>query len=182
MARTYAGRKKIENKNIKNERSLSVTFAKQHPSVIKKVNELSTLCGVQSAVIIFSPNEKYVYSFGDPSPEVLVSGYLEHYSGAQSSKTSAWVEQFQNPQAEIFNTQLNNMLARLESEQNITEKLKKTKKENQEKSWYNAPIENLGIEELTVLKNATLEVKKQADCCSMPSIKPVLPSPKIFER
>ncbi|PWA93826.1 transcription factor, MADS-box [Artemisia annua] len=131
MARTYAARKKIENKKIENEKSLSVIFAKRRPSVIKKVNELSTRCGVQSAVIIFSPNEKSVYSFGDPSVEVLVSGYLqEHYSAKQHD---------------------------------ITEKLKKTKKENQEKSWYNAPIENLGIEELTVLKNALLEVKKQAD-------------------
>jgi hypothetical protein len=163
MARTYAGCKKIENKKIENERRLSVTFAKRRPSVIKKANELSTLCGVQSAVIIFSPNEKSVYSFGDPSVEVLVSGYLEHYSGAQSSQTSEWVEQFQNPRTEIFNTQLNSMLARLESEQNITENLKKMKKENQDKSWYNAPIENLGIEELTVLKNATLAVKMQAD-------------------
>nr|GEW39232.1 transcription factor, MADS-box [Tanacetum cinerariifolium] len=58
---------------------------------------------------------------------------------------------------------LNSRLARLESEQNITEKLKKTKKENEGKDWYNAPIENLGIDELTVLKNATLAVKKQAD-------------------
>ncbi|PWA64153.1 transcription factor, MADS-box [Artemisia annua] len=163
MVRTYTGRKKTENKKIESESSLNVTFAKRRPSVMKKANELSTLCGVQSAVIIFSPNGKSVYSFGDPSPEVLVSGYLEHHSGAQSSQTSEWVEQFQNPQTEILNTQLNSMLARLESEQNITKKLKKIKKENQEKSWYNAPIENLGIEELTVLKNATLEVKKQAD-------------------
>ena len=142
---------------------MNITFAKRRPSVIKKENELCTLCVLQSAVIIFSPNEKSVYSFGDPSPEVLVSAYREHDSGAQSSQTSEWVEPFQNPQTEILNAQLNSMLALLESEQNITEKLKKKKKENQEESWYNAPIENLGREELTVLKNATLEVKKQAD-------------------
>nr|GEU60333.1 putative zinc finger, CCHC-type [Tanacetum cinerariifolium] len=46
---------------------------------------------------------------------------------------------------------------------NFTEKLKKTNKENEGKDWYNAPIENLGIDELTVLKNATLAVKKLAD-------------------
>ena len=38
--------------------------------------------GVQSAVIIFSPNERTVYSFGDPSLEGLVYGYISLSEGS----------------------------------------------------------------------------------------------------
>ncbi|KAJ4297288.1 resistance to lethality of mkk1p386 overexpression [Collariella sp. IMI 366227] len=52
------GRRKIEIKPIKDERNRSVTFLKRKGGLFKKAYELSELCSVDVAVIIFSHNNK----------------------------------------------------------------------------------------------------------------------------
>ncbi|KAF8469573.1 hypothetical protein BDZ91DRAFT_792358 [Kalaharituber pfeilii] len=62
------GRRKIEIKAIKEERNRSVTFLKRKGGLFKKAHELSVLCSVDIAVIIFGSNKKlYEYSSGDMS-------------------------------------------------------------------------------------------------------------------
>ncbi|KAJ4952005.1 hypothetical protein NE237_028837 [Protea cynaroides] len=69
------GRKKVEMKNIDNETSRRVTFSKRRLGLFKKASELSTLCGVEVAIIIFSHNGK-VYSFGHPHVDSIVDKFL----------------------------------------------------------------------------------------------------------
>ncbi|KAK3309930.1 uncharacterized protein B0T15DRAFT_481446 [Chaetomium strumarium] len=60
------GRRKIEIKAIKDDRNRSVTFLKRKGGLFKKAHELSVLCSVDVAVIIFGSNKKlYEYSSGD---------------------------------------------------------------------------------------------------------------------
>ncbi|KAH8813038.1 MADS-box MEF2 type transcription factor [Xylogone sp. PMI_703] len=60
------GRRKIEIKAIKDDRNRSVTFLKRKGGLFKKAHELSVLCSVDVAVIIFGNNKKlYEYSSGD---------------------------------------------------------------------------------------------------------------------
>ncbi|KAK2760708.1 hypothetical protein FQN54_001943 [Arachnomyces sp. PD_36] len=60
------GRRKIEIKAIKDDRNRSVTFLKRKGGLFKKAHELSVLCSVDVAVIIFGHNKKlYEYSSGD---------------------------------------------------------------------------------------------------------------------
>ncbi|KAI9655625.1 MAG: hypothetical protein M1829_000624 [Trizodia sp. TS-e1964] len=57
------GRRKIEIKAIKDDRNRSVTFLKRKGGLFKKAHELSVLCSVDVAVIIFGHNKKlYEYS------------------------------------------------------------------------------------------------------------------------
>ncbi|KKA30877.1 hypothetical protein TD95_004708 [Thielaviopsis punctulata] len=57
------GRRKIEIKAIKDDRNRSVTFLKRKGGLFKKAHELSVLCSVDVAVVIFSSNHKKLYEY-----------------------------------------------------------------------------------------------------------------------
>ncbi|KAL7228050.1 hypothetical protein ACSBR1_022845 [Camellia fascicularis] len=48
-------RKKVNLAYIENESARKSTFKKMNKGIMKKVNELSSLCGVDACAIIFSP-------------------------------------------------------------------------------------------------------------------------------
>ncbi|KAK5172359.1 resistance to lethality of mkk1p386 overexpression [Saxophila tyrrhenica] len=78
------GRRKIEIKPIRDDRNRSVTFLKRKGGLFKKAHELSVLCSVDVAVIIFGHNKKlYEYSSGDINETVQ---RFHYYSGAHEHK------------------------------------------------------------------------------------------------
>ncbi|KAI3520166.1 hypothetical protein L1887_09417 [Cichorium endivia] len=158
MPRQRKGRQKIEIKRITDESSLLVAFSKRRAGIFKKASELCTLCGVEMAIIVFSPNKK-VLSFGHPSVHAIVDRFLEH-NPSPSSRTSQLVLQYLNTKIQELNTQLTNLLGELEAEKKTSEEFKKIKNERQEDCWWDAPIEKLGVEELEKLKIAMLELKE----------------------
>ncbi|KAH7336579.1 MADS-box MEF2 type transcription factor [Rhexocercosporidium sp. MPI-PUGE-AT-0058] len=81
------GRRKIEIKAIKDDRNRSVTFLKRKGGLFKKAHELSVLCSVDVAVIIFGNNKKlYEYSSSDIG-EILTR--YQYYGGASEHKGPA---------------------------------------------------------------------------------------------
>ncbi|EPE24733.1 SRF-like protein [Glarea lozoyensis ATCC 20868] len=81
------GRRKIEIKAIKDDRNRSVTFLKRKGGLFKKAHELSVLCSVDVAVIIFGNNKKlYEYSSSDIG-EILTR--YQYYGGANEHKGPA---------------------------------------------------------------------------------------------
>ncbi|MCJ1440482.1 MAG: hypothetical protein MMC23_000966 [Stictis urceolatum] len=81
------GRRKIEIKAIKDDRNRSVTFLKRKGGLFKKAHELSVLCSVDVAVIIFGHNKKlYEYSSGDINETI---GRHAYYGGAHEHKGPA---------------------------------------------------------------------------------------------
>ncbi|KAF1981011.1 hypothetical protein K402DRAFT_425762 [Aulographum hederae CBS 113979] len=78
------GRRKIEIKAIKDDRNRSVTFLKRKGGLFKKAHELSVLCSVDVAVIIFGHNKKlYEFSSGDINETI---GRFQYYGGAHEHK------------------------------------------------------------------------------------------------
>ncbi|KAL8459780.1 hypothetical protein ACS0TY_031629 [Phlomoides rotata] len=69
------GRRKVTMEKIEKEENLQVTFSKRRAGLFKKASELSTLCGAESAVVVFSPGEK-PHSFGNPSVETITNRFL----------------------------------------------------------------------------------------------------------
>ncbi|KAG5223180.1 MADS-box protein FLOWERING LOCUS [Salix suchowensis] len=66
------GRKKVELKRIENNSSRLVTFSKRRQGVFKKARELSVLCDVQIALLIFSSRGKlYEFSSVDSTASIL---------------------------------------------------------------------------------------------------------------
>ncbi|KAI9680043.1 MAG: hypothetical protein M1817_005059 [Caeruleum heppii] len=81
------GRRKIEIKAIKDDRNRSVTFLKRKGGLFKKAHELSVLCSVDVAVIIFGHNKKlYEFSSGDIND---IIGRYQYYGAAHEHKGPA---------------------------------------------------------------------------------------------
>ncbi|KAI9698408.1 MAG: hypothetical protein M1836_003988 [Candelina mexicana] len=81
------GRRKIEIKAIKDDRNRSVTFLKRKGGLFKKAHELSVLCSVDVAVIIFGHNKKlYEFSSGDIHETI---GRYQYYGNAHEHKGPA---------------------------------------------------------------------------------------------
>ncbi|XP_073310023.1 agamous-like MADS-box protein AGL62 [Primulina huaijiensis] len=69
------GRRKVTMEKMENESNLQVTFSKRRSGLFKKASELSTRCGTESALVVFSPGGK-PYSFGHPNVERVISRFL----------------------------------------------------------------------------------------------------------
>ncbi|CAI0627349.1 unnamed protein product [Linum tenue] len=60
------GRKKVEMKRIENKSSRQVTFSKRRSGLIKKAREISVLCDLQIALVVFSaPGRLNEFCAGD---------------------------------------------------------------------------------------------------------------------
>ncbi|KAL8469604.1 hypothetical protein ACS0TY_032451 [Phlomoides rotata] len=68
------GRQKLKMEKIKKESNLQVTFSKRRAGIFKKASELSTLCGAESTVVVFSPGRK-AQSFGHPDVETITNRF-----------------------------------------------------------------------------------------------------------
>ncbi|CAN1836447.1 Agamous-like MADS-box protein AGL61 [Linum perenne] len=66
------GRQKIEIKKVENDPHRHVTFSKRKNGLFKKATELSTLCGAQVAIILFSQQNK-VFSCGRPDIDSVLN-------------------------------------------------------------------------------------------------------------
>ncbi|XVF43682.1 hypothetical protein PTKIN_Ptkin02bG0060100 [Pterospermum kingtungense] len=66
------GRRKLEMKRIEDKSSLHVTFSKRRSGLIKKARQLSVLCDVQIALVIFSSRGRlYEFSTADSLANIL---------------------------------------------------------------------------------------------------------------
>ncbi|KAJ6936612.1 Agamous-like MADS-box protein AGL61 [Populus alba x Populus x berolinensis] len=68
------GRRKIEMEMVKDSNSRQVTFSKRRTGVFKKANELATLCGVQIAIIVFSPGGNH-FHLATPMSSLWLRGF-----------------------------------------------------------------------------------------------------------
>ncbi|KAJ4710807.1 Transcription factor, MADS-box [Melia azedarach] len=80
------GRKKVQLKRIENKSSRQVTFSKRRNGLIKKARELSVLCDVDVALVIFSSRGK-LYEFC--SSDCLAS-ILEQYQSRVEEEAVAF--------------------------------------------------------------------------------------------
>ncbi|KAK4402177.1 Agamous-like MADS-box protein [Sesamum angolense] len=69
------GRRKVDMVKIETETNLQVTFSKRRAGLFKKASELSTLCGAEIALLVFSPGNK-AHSFGTPAWRQFLKGFL----------------------------------------------------------------------------------------------------------
>ncbi|CAA2983773.1 agamous-like MADS-box AGL62 [Olea europaea subsp. europaea] len=155
MTRKSRGRQKIAMTRMSKESNLLVTFSKRRSGLFKEASELCTLCDAKIAIIVFSPGKK-VFSFGHPCVESIVDRYTMR-NGTPSSSTMQLMEAHRNASVRELNMQLTNMLSQLEAEKKCREELSKVRRASQGKCWWEAPINDLRLEELEQLKE---ELKK----------------------
>ncbi|XP_056165440.1 agamous-like MADS-box protein AGL31 [Syzygium oleosum] len=82
------GRKKVVMKRIEDNSSRQVTFSKRRGGLMKKARELSVLCDVEVALLVFSSRGKqYVFcSGGNNSLAEILERYRNHSEEAEGSK------------------------------------------------------------------------------------------------
>ncbi|KAF8095073.1 hypothetical protein N665_0341s0001 [Sinapis alba] len=79
------GRQRIRMAKIENESHRQVAFSKRRAGLFKKASELCTLCGVEVAIIVFSPSKK-PFSFGHPNVYSVLDRYKNNNSFQQESQ------------------------------------------------------------------------------------------------
>ncbi|KAJ0702446.1 putative transcription factor MADS-type1 family [Helianthus annuus] len=127
----------------------------------QKASELSILCGAEIAIIVFSPSGK-LYSFGHPSVEIIGDRFLTQTS-QPSSSNSQLVEAYRNTNIYELSRQLTYVLTQLEVEKNKSEELTNTSKQGIGNHPWEAPIENLGLQELEQLMRAMEWLKNEIE-------------------
>ncbi|GMI87936.1 hypothetical protein HRI_002462900 [Hibiscus trionum] len=161
MKKKTLGRQKIEMKKMTNESRLQVTFSKRRAGLFKKASELNTLCGVELALVVFSPAKK-VFCFGHPSVDTIVDRYLG-CDTPDISETSSPIEAHRNAKIRELCAKVNQVRNQIEAEKERGKELDKKKEENQRKYWWKSPIEELDLSQLLQLKSAMEELKKKVD-------------------
>ncbi|KAL7212797.1 hypothetical protein ACSBR2_015474 [Camellia fascicularis] len=158
MERKSKGRQKIAMTRMSNESNLIVTFSKRRSGLFKKASELCTLCGAEIAIIVFSPGKK-AFSFGHPCVDTVVDCFLSRNSLPNSGSLQL-VKAHCNANVSKLNLQLTEALDMLEAEKKRGEELNKMRKASRERCWWEAPVSELGLQQLEQLKVAMEDLKK----------------------
>ncbi|CAA0834264.1 Agamous-like MADS-box protein AGL62 [Striga hermonthica] len=155
------GRQKIKIEKIEVKNHLQVTFSKRRSGLFKKASELCTLCGVEIAIIVFSPAGK-VFSFGHPNVESIVDRFLTRGPAHGPSGPGPFhlVEAHRNASVRELNLQLGQILNELEAERKRGEELDGMRKTGQSHYWWEGSIDKLGLDELEQLRDAMEELKR----------------------
>ncbi|KAI5582754.1 hypothetical protein POPTR_007G113800v4 [Populus trichocarpa] len=158
MVRSSKGRQKLEMVKIANESNLMVTFSKRRSGLFKKASEISTLCGAEVAIIVFSPGKK-VFSFGHPSVEKVVERYV---SGniPQTSGAFHLIEAHRKARISELNMKLTQAQNQLEMEKKRGEELDKLRRASQSQNWWDSPLQELSVAQLEQLKASLLTLKQ----------------------
>ncbi|CAN4121189.1 unnamed protein product [Withania somnifera] len=154
------GRRKIAIKPIANQNSRHVTFSKRRLGIFKKASELCILCGVEIAIIVQSLKRQRLFTFGQPSVDVVIDRYLTGKLSLSPSPTSSSVMDHQFNFVQQNNEYYSQLCKELDAE--------KKKKENNNNNnggryWWNEPIDNMGIKELENFMGALEELKKNVN-------------------
>lgn len=152
------GRQKIKIAKIQIKNHLQVTFSKRRSGLFKKASELCTLCGVEIAIVVFSPAGK-VFSFGHPKVESVIDRFLARNPNLNTTSLHL-VEAHRIASIPELNVQLTYMLNELEVEKKRSETLDEMRKTSQSQFWWEAPIEDLNLHELQQLKDSMEELNK----------------------
>ncbi|XP_014513136.1 agamous-like MADS-box protein AGL62 [Vigna radiata var. radiata] len=155
------GRQKIPIEKIPKKSHLQVTFSKRRSGVFKKASELCTLCGVEIAIVVFSPADK-AFSFGHPEVESLIDRYTTR-NPPQDSSAQHLVEAHRNANVRDLNMQLTQLFNLLEVEKKRGDDLDHMRKARQKQFWWESPVDDLGLHELLQLKASTEDLKNNIE-------------------
>ncbi|KAI5661219.1 hypothetical protein M9H77_20542 [Catharanthus roseus] len=153
------GRQKIKIAKIQVKNHLQVTFSKRRSGLMKKASELCTICGVDIGIIVFSPAGK-VFPFGHPNIETIIDRFLTGNSFQLDSDTFRLVEAHRNASLRELNLHLTQLLNELEIEKKRSESFDNIRKASQKHYWWEAPIDEIGFQELLQLKDSMEELRK----------------------
>ncbi|XP_065866567.1 agamous-like MADS-box protein AGL62 [Euphorbia lathyris] len=156
------GRQKIELKKIEKESNRYVCFSKRKSGIFRKATEISTLCGAEVAVIIFSRQGK-VFSYGEPEVDMLLDRYLETQEAGKNGSSSSQSESSKSQTTTVQEQEYRKAVATKEELKRTLEMAESNRNlmnDNGGGFWWESPIETMGKEELEGYKKSLEELKK----------------------
>nr|GLL17528.1 agamous-like MADS-box protein AGL62 [Ipomoea trifida] len=168
-ARTGRGRQRIEMVKIERKSNLEVTFSKRRIGLFKKASVLSTLCGADVGIIVFSPAGNKVFSFGHPSVEAVVERFLGednpapvNETGGGALATEQFVEAQRNARVQELNMELTPLEAVFEFEKKKGEAIDGFVEANREAhGWMRGSYDDLSFQQLVTLKSGMKNLMKE---------------------
>lgn len=165
-SRKGKGRQKIDMVKIENETNLQVTFSKRRAGVFKKASELSTLCGAESAIVVFSPGDK-AHSFGNPSVETITDRFLNNNNNNNNVPTTNEAYPLRRAHGDAATRQRNQELSRLEAQLKQEKERRKyneiLRKAPQSQTWSPPNLDDLNYQQLDELKRSILSFKQNLE-------------------
>ncbi|KAK6945922.1 TB2/DP1/HVA22-related protein [Dillenia turbinata] len=155
------GRQRIPIGKLENQCNLQVTFSKRRSGLFKNVRELCILTGAEAAVVVFSPGNK-VYSFGHPFVENVVNRFLDQ-NPPMGPSSSQLIDFERDSNLRELNSQLERVLNHLDMEKRRGEELENAMRASQMRNWWEAPVEELSVEQLQILKTAMDSLKQEVE-------------------
>ncbi|KAL3538766.1 hypothetical protein ACH5RR_002132 [Cinchona calisaya] len=154
------GRPKINLVKIEDETNRLVTFSKRRAGIFKKASELSTLCGGEIAVVLFSPANR-VHCFGHPSVESVINKFIKNNNnGDQNDDDDDALKNYREAKARELNEKLVYYQSIMEAEEERAKIFAAERKENEKKYWWMAPLEKLNLEQLIELEKKYEGIRK----------------------
>ncbi|XP_008785760.2 agamous-like MADS-box protein AGL29 [Phoenix dactylifera] len=162
VRRTSTGRRKIEIKRIEDEQTRQVTFSKRRNGLFKKASELSTLCGAQVGILVYSPGGR-PYSFGQPGFEEVSNRFIPHNSMMTSPNPIGGAQD--NVVEQQLNCRCMEITSRLEAAKTegamLKERLEIAPKGKEQA--LETDLEGFSMEELEMLVSSYMDLKLRAD-------------------
>lgn len=159
------GRQKIELKQIEKNEDRLITFSKRRAGMYKKATEISTLCGVETGLLVFSPSGR-PYAYGIPSLEAVVARILPQMKCPPPSDmtTGSYLVKAPNKaRVDEMNAFFDELSAELERLRKEGEGLVRMKREIQADCWWDVVIEDLKAHEVEQFISTMEELKTAAE-------------------
>lgn len=139
-----------------------MTFSKRRAGLFKKASEISTLCGAEVAMIVFSPSDK-AFSFGNPSVESVLDRFLNgNEAPPEMMMMQLMQEEHSNAVVRDQNLHLDHILSLLEVEKRRSGELNRAIMEGTQE-WWRGPTEELTLDQLHHLKVLLLGLKRNIE-------------------
>ncbi|KAF7849635.1 hypothetical protein BT93_L0442 [Corymbia citriodora subsp. variegata] len=153
------GQRRNEMKQIENEDRRLVTFSKRRSSIYKKASELVTFCRAEVGVVVLSPSGK-PFSFAQPSIDTIANRFLNQNPPPNDS-SYALVESYRQVRINELNQKYDELINQIKAEEARGKVLKQLTEGKSNEAWWEAPIEELNLEELKQM-NLRMEDLRQS--------------------
>ncbi|KAJ4892846.1 AGAMOUS-like 57 [Raphanus sativus] len=157
--RLTKGKQKIVMKKVEAYADRMITFSKRKSGISKKINEIVSLCNVETIFLVFSESGK-PYTFAYPSLKEALGGFenpLSHEPFA-SINVGPLVEAYKREKIQVLMQRYVDLVEELEIQNEKEKILKKSEKENKEKMWWITPTEGLSVKEKMCRRQTFLDL------------------------
>nr|GMC65224.1 agamous-like MADS-box protein AGL61 [Ipomoea batatas] len=122
------GRQRVPLARRENEVQRLVTFSKRRTGLFKKASEMSTLCGTEIAMVVFSPSGK-AFSFGNPDMNRVLTKYFGEIPNREANIPEHIIRAHQEAKMRAMTSQINVLEAQIDEEKMVDQALREAEKD-----------------------------------------------------